>query len=278
MKITKNMKIAGATALTLFSLVASFTAAIAWFSPKNSSVTADGMIIKADNYTTSFVSVEVHKCIPDQCTSTTLAFSSDVAMSMSDGSTPNKSLIIDDFGDLNKSQPVLLLFNLVANATAGNVTITAKPNNDSTWLPDITPANVNNYPLSNAVYFRSNAFNKTGTGFQFSTINVSDLNQQSDFVKETTNPYTIEQSITVFNGLQYLAPGASSASSIAPVTHVAVVLDYYGPYVELIQAKATLSPYVVGGAVTNPDTSSSENVAGNNNRLGFACDWKMYIS
>ena len=286
MKITKNMKIAGATGLTLFSLVASFTAASAWFARDNGEVNPYGMMVKADNTSTSFVSVEVHKCIPDQCTSTTLSFSSEIAMYMEDGVAPNKSLVIDDYGDLNKSQPVLLLFNLSEGATVGSISISAKTNSTSSWLPAISASNVNKYPLSNAVYFRSNAFSRTGTGFLYSSIAVSDLAQEEEFAKftatttdgQTTYIYKqYNQNITVFDGSLY----KNSSDVLAPntvVTHIAVVLDYYLPAVQAVQTHATGDPYVMGGTITNPSTGQETTIPGNGNRLGFSCDWSMHIS
>ena len=254
------MKIAGATAMTLFSLVASFTAVIAWFAKQNNQVTAGSMVIKADNNTTSFVSVEVHKSIPDQCTESTLVFNSTAAYTMTEGSIPSESLIIDDFGELNKSQPVLLLFNLKANTVDQDVTITAKVNQGSSWLPQITANNKNSYPMSNAIYFRSASFNRPGTGFQFSTITTSSLTTQSQFAEFSGNNFTTyhgpSDSITVYSG---------SASTV--VTHVAVVLDYYLPAVQAVKDFASLSPIIV-----NPSNADY-----NHNRLGFACDWSMTI-
>ncbi len=251
MKITKNMKIAGATGLTLFSLVASFTAAIAWFSADNTDVTASAMTFIAKNYSTSFVSVEVHKCIPDQCNSTTLAFSSVAAMTVYDSSTPSASLIVDDYGELNKSQPVLLLFNLTSGTKEGDVKITANTNT-GTFLQAITAANVNKYPLSNAVNFKSAAFNRPGEGFQYSTIQVASLTQSSKFVNSITAGSTLNTNPTIFDG----------GDSETVVTHVAVVMDYYVDAVEAIKAVA----------------SGNSLVTNNGNRLGFDCDWTMVIS
>lgn len=250
-KSKKNIKIAAATGMTLFSLVATFTAAIAWFCADNSEVTAKPMIVMAKNTAISLVSVEVHKCVPDRCTSTTLAFNSTVAFTVYDSSTPSSSLVIDDYGDLNKSQPVLLLFNLKANTVEGDVTITADTDT-STFLQSITSANVNKYPLSNAVYFRSAAFNRPGDTFQFSTIAVSSLTQTTRFTSTLTAGSATSQHLTVFSG----------GSSEATITHVAVVMDYYVDAVEAIKAVASQSSFV-----TN-----------NNNRLGFDCDWSMVVS
>ena len=253
--------------MTLFSLVATFTAAIAWFAPKNNAVTASGMVIQADNYTTSFISVEVHKCIPDQCTAETLVFNPVAAYTMVEGTVPAESLIVDDYGDLNKSQPVLLLFNLAEGTHANDVTITGKVNSTSSWLPEITASNKNSYPLSNAVYFRTAAFNKTGTtGFQFGSISTASLTIQSEFAEFSGNAanstfvqyYGPTSQITVYSG----------GTSTATITHVAVVLDYYLPAVTSVQAKATDS-----AIITNP---ANENY--NYNRLGFSCDWTMRVS
>ena len=267
MKITKNMKIAGATGMTLFSLVASFTAAMAWFAPQNNSVTASGMTIKADNYTTSFVSVEVHKCIPDQCTADTLVFNPTAAYTMVEGTVPAESLIVDDYGDLNKSQPVLLLFNLAAGTQAKNVKITGKVNTGSSWLPDITASNKNSYPLSNAVYFRTAAFDKTGTtGFQFGSISTASLTIQSEFAEFDGN--TASSTFVQYYGPTSQITVYSGGTSTETITHVAVVLDYYLPAVTSVQAKATAS-----AIITNPSNADY-----NYNRLGFSCDWTMRVS
>ena len=266
MKITKNMKIAGATGMTLFSLVASFTAAIAWFSKENNVVTASGMTIKADNYTTSFVSVEVHKSIPDRCTSETLVFNPKAAYTMVEGTVPAESLIVDDYGDLNKSQPVLLLFNLASGTQAKDVTITGKVNTGSAWLPDITASNKNSYPLSNAVYFRSASFNKPGEEFQFGTIATASLTIQSEFAEFSGN--SASSTFVKYNGPTSQITVFSGGTSTATITHIAVVLDYYLPAVTSVQAKATAS-----AIITNPSNADY-----NYNRLGFSCDWTMRVS
>ncbi len=67
-KNKKNIKIIGATAMTLFSLVTAFTATIAWFA-QNKNVSSSGMAVKIGRLTGRLQYVEFHNyedIIPEQ--------------------------------------------------------------------------------------------------------------------------------------------------------------------------------------------------------------------
>ncbi len=110
----KNLKIAGATSLTLFSLVATFTAVIAWF-VQNHGVEASGMQIKATAEAGRLNKIEIYEYVEtlNKNGVPTYSFESTPSGSIygGDGSFED-SFIMGDYNPLSTEHPVLILFTL----------------------------------------------------------------------------------------------------------------------------------------------------------------------
>ena len=241
-KNSKNKKIIAATGMTLFSLVAVFTATIAWFASNRYTVYGKGMGVQAAASGIRLSSVEVHKCIANRCTSDVLVFNSTVASYIYDNLLPSQSLTMDDYGELSKNQPVLLLFNLVSPVSA---TITASTPT-TIFGAQANSSNKDSYPLSNVIFFRSSISCSvdTVTGY-YNVTNFAGTDQK--FV--TTIPTSGTSQLT--NTLTLYSSGGSSVSSIA------IVVDYYEAAIEYIR--------------TNCLTNAIK-------KLTFTCDWTMKVS
>ena len=103
-KRKKNIKIVAATGMSIFTLVTVFTATMAWFA-LNNDVDSHGMIIRVKNDSQSYFSgLSIHRCYTNESSSTRFVFKTAAATS--------SEYKIDDYSQLNTTQPVLLLFPL----------------------------------------------------------------------------------------------------------------------------------------------------------------------
>ena len=103
-KKKKNIKIASATGMGIFSLVAVFTATMAWFA-LNKTVNSSGMHLRVKSGGQSYFSgLTIHRCFTNESSSTRFVFKTAAATSA--------EYKIDDYSQLNTTQPVLMLFPL----------------------------------------------------------------------------------------------------------------------------------------------------------------------
>lgn len=218
-KNKKNKKIIVATGMALFSLVAVFTATIAWFT-MNNSVSASGMTIKATIPGVTLSNIEIHRCIANQCTDDQLVFYEDHTSFSSDG-TPESILTFNDYGDFVNSDPILLLFKF---GTEMSVSITSSTST-AKFGQQIKTTNQNNYPISNVIYFKSS----TNVSLVDGKYVVTSLSNASSFVTSfpsaspTSAQSNLTRNITIYNG------------GSAPVTQVGVIIDYYSDAVNFLR-------------------------------------------
>ena len=239
-KNNRTLKLLGATAVTLFSLVTVFAATIAWFA-LNENVDGSGMSITIAEDNNYVESVAIHRCILNQSTVDTLVF---------DNVPTASRLVVPDYSELNKSQPTLLLFALSGDESsmASDIKITATSTNDN-YVTEITEDNYDSFPFSTTVCFRTIAV--TTASFPYSNVQTSALSDLVSFVTVSENVFTdFNQNITIFDG------ATMTNSPTVPLTYVGVIVDYYDEALQYLSACNT----------------------GNEYRLGFDFDFSMSVA
>lgn len=212
-KNRKNLKIALSTGMSLFSLLATFTAVFAWFT-LNQSVGATGMAIKATDDGLSFSSLTVHRCIKNASTSSVLQFYEEEAYTYGASDNPADSLDLPYYSDLLTTEPVLLLFAFEEHTAANSITINAETSLTS-MTTQITSSNHNSFPFSSAVYFKTKAY--TSNSFPFTNVVVSELSELKSFVTMSNGVNTgFINNVSLYE-----------SSSTTEITYIAVIMDYY---------------------------------------------------
>ena len=112
LKTTKRIVIA--TMMGLFSLFSVFTATLAWFA-SNLSTPVSGMEVRVKMIDTGFNTMTIHRCNLSASTSTVLQFYETPSFTISNTGAieTTAGLDMDNYSDLNQTQPVLLLFTFV---------------------------------------------------------------------------------------------------------------------------------------------------------------------
>ena len=260
-KSKKNLKIFAATGVALFSLVTVFTATIAWFA-LNKNVDSNALRIVARQDESAYIGgVSMHRCLPNESTNAKYAFKYAAAFKGTVGGVSVNEFVLDDYSQLNTTQPVLLLFPLgeitngvPAGAIASNVKLTLNCstkqayNDVDEWLAGASSHTVNNFPFSNATCFRSVAYTGniptyTPTGESTPTEYHVDLNATSQisgdtrcylgsvqsFVEVSNNALTWKKegntpisSLTLFDG----SVDATNPTNTT-LKYVGVIVDYY---------------------------------------------------
>ena len=250
---TKNIKIAGATILCVFSLATAFSGTMAWFA-SNQSVTATGMTIRVTMEDTDLNTLTVHRCDLSNSTSTLLKFESTPSIVL-DGHGINEGeisgLVMDNYTTLNQTQPVLLLFTFSDGLYEDDINLTATtPNADFT--SSVTTQNVATFPFSSAVTFKCLTF--SSNSFPFDNVQLVDGNSDPlytpvSFVTIGNSTYTYQSTITLLEGTSHTS-----------ITYLAVIVDYYSAAIEYIRDH---SPDYLAAVQTN------------NNVVNYTCDWML---
>ena len=217
-KNKKNIKILTATSMCIFSLVAVFVATFAWFT-MNNSVGASDMIIKAVLPGITLSNIEIHRCIANQCTDDRLVFYEDHTSFSSDG-TPESILTFNDYGDFVNSDPILLLFNFNPELSLKitDSTSTSKFGNR------ITSSNNTNYPLTNAVSFKSsNNVSLVDGKYVVTSLSSASVFATSIPSNPNAQPTNLTRNITIYNS------GSTS------VTQIGIIIDYYSDAVNFLR-------------------------------------------
>lgn len=244
----KSLKLIGATAVTLFSLVSVFAATIAWFA-MNKDVGGNGMSITVQADDRAFTQLTIHRCDLSNSNNTTLTFNSTPAITVSNNGSisENEAVVMDNYSELNRTQPTLLLFTFADDTNETDISIEAISRNAS-YVGSISNQNVSNFPFSSVVNFKSAAYTTT---FDFS-IAVSSLTQSSSFVSFDQNDnFDYDSDIYLFSGSQNRV-----------IKYVAVVMDYYEDALDYL--------------FTN-NVGYDSVAASNNNAIDFYCDWTLKI-
>ena len=235
--------------MTLFSLLTVFSATLAWFA-LNQKVDSNGMMVRIKDQGKIMSGFTVHRCRLNESSATVLKFYETPMITVnSDGTVVSgDDADIDDYSSLSRAQPTLLLFTFAPDTQASAINIKAKTETITT-LPDVTSENVNHFPFSYSVCFKSGLV--TTDDFPFDNVMIASLNQTAQFVTIDNHAITgLVQDIDIFVG---------SGNDV--VTYVAVVMDYLPDAIE----------YIIS---LNID---SEDIPKNNNRIDFYCDWIMEL-
>ena len=124
----KNLKIAAATGMTIFSLVSVFVATMAWFVLRQK-VGATGMLVKAEDETGRLNKIEFYEYIEtiDVDTAPKFSFSNTPSATIYGGTSDFEgTFVMSDYNPLHTDHPLLILFTLKSNfvsTTAGDMFI-----------------------------------------------------------------------------------------------------------------------------------------------------------
>ena len=247
LKTTKRIIIA--TAMGLFSLFSVFTATLAWFT-SNLNVETSGMSVKVKIIDTAFTQMSVHRCNLSASTSTVLQFyeTPSFAVSSSGAITTTAGIDMDNYSDLNQTQPVLLLFTLAEDTYEDDIVISATSDNQN-FVYQITEQNISAFPFSSAVKFRSASY--ADDEFPFDDVAISDLNTNTSFVTINNSSASYSHSIEPFHGANHTV-----------VKYIAIVLDYYGEAIQYIFSQSI---------------GFEEYAIDHENAIDFYCDWTLEI-
>lgn len=244
----RRKRIVIATSIAVFSLANSFAATYAWFT-MNSSVAANGMTVRINNEGSSLAMLTIHRCNLSASTDNNLVFYSEPDVVVSSSGISTASVNMDNYSDLNRTQPILLLFGLNEGVNESDVTISAKSENED-YVATITRENISSFPFSTSVCFKSASY--TDESFPFDNVETSSLVNNTSFVdinNHTLSGYSSQ--IALFSGNQDRT-----------IKYVAVIMDYYP------EAREILLTNNVG-----VDILALEN----NNVINFYCDWILEI-
>lgn len=258
----KNLKIISATAASLFSLVAVFTATFAWFA-LNHTVNSSGMTIKVKESGQSFSEMTLHRCLFDQSTTETYVFNETPEFTISSSSSQTGSFEMLDYdtggSHLSTNQPVLLLFKLGVSGSGssavhegvdpGSVNLTARTTavTNDTFPLIADSSNVENYPFSQCVQFQSIAGISTTFDFTISTSVL--VPTTTTFATVDGDDWSFAQNITIYQG-----------SGSSNIFYLGIVMDYYAEAITHVMSMNLGNSYIE-----------------TNGRLGFLCDWIMEI-
>lgn len=256
-----TFKIVTATGLCIFSLASAFTATIAWFSTKKD-VGSDGMDLRVEALGNNLSILTVHRCNLAASTSSNYVFYSEPSIIVSQNGTEG-SLHMDNYSQLNETQPVLLLFTLNDNTSEADVTISAKSDNDD-YVATITAENISQFPFSTMVKFKSASYSMASypTDFPFDNVSIAGLSNVTSFVDidSTVDPNTGSASYSYGGFSQNINLFTGSANS--NVHYIAVVMDYYK------EARMVLF---------NNNVGADQLALANNNEVTLYCDWTLVI-
>ena len=244
-RATKN--IIAATAMGLFSLFTVFTATIAWFM-SNLNTPISGMEVRVKMIDVDFNTMTVHRCDLSSSTSTVLSFYEEPSFTVSNTGAieTTAGIDMDNYSDLNHTQPVLLLFTLDDDIYEDDIVISAVSDNEN-FVYTITEDNIGNFPFSSAVRFKSAGY--TGNSFPFNNVVINDLTTTSSFVNINNGSATYNYTIEPFHGTRHTV-----------IKYVAIVLDYYSEAIQYIFSQ----------------NLGFETIAeNNNNAIDFYCDWTL---
>ena len=294
----KSLKIIGATSVALFSLVAVFTASIAWFSSNKRSETS-GMAVKVNEYTGRLNKIEIYEYV----TTINKGTEEEPINNFSFNSTPSatifggegigdKTFTLPDYDPLKPDHPILILFTLkddFVSTNPGDMYIKGETgvagflgaiNNGVPEYPlgptcpltlktktvdvdgDGDTETVECYPLSSAVNFKCADYSSAtyATLLNNSTTGRIDIPTGSIELRESFVNFAASGAGITFKKTPtiYSAPGNNT-----DIQYVAMVVNYDPNAISAIYST------FLG------DTTLEINYA---SRLFFTCDWALEVS
>lgn len=294
-KNKKNIKIASATIVSLFSLATVFSATVAWFSLSNSGVTASSMEVKIKTLSGRLDYVEFHDIVTiDESTSSKVyqfdktAFSTiDYDWEHSTASISNSDIfVMSSYSSLVREHPLLVVFAFDTQYTSsfdgdifikGTTEITdflGAKNADGTPVYPLVPDKTINkafikgtpqglahdyYASSSVINFRSHAFTST----DYSTLLASDetINIADSLVDTYENFVSINPEDPDDVSFSQ-KPTIYAAKAGDEMQYIATIVNYYPEAISIIYS-------------TYLGDSTLENTY--NGDLYFACDWSLEV-
>ena len=241
-----------ATGMTFFSLAAVFTATFAWFA-LNTKVGGDGMSVQVKEEGKAYkTGLTIHRCLTNESTAHNLSFNHSPAST--------SQYKIDDYTQLNTTQPVLLLFPMgefdtttgeYSGALASQIKIEAvSPTNVAYSDVEVNDSSAPNYykkfPFSSACSFRAVAWTEEVPTNDTPTtdptryyVKLSEL-EENDPRCFISSPQTFvtptSMSSVAWNGSSLTLFDGSTLTNASDITikYVGVIIDYYEPALSLI--------------------------------------------
>ncbi|MBE6133657.1 MAG: hypothetical protein E7178_03185 [Erysipelotrichaceae bacterium] len=227
----KNLKIIASISVVLFSLVATFSGAIAWFQAmRNTNNTTDSF--KITPRAGLLRTLSIHELVENDAfiynqTGDIVGYNfnpiaaSDITINWGEAVTPQYNVDTPSLGQyslLQKTNPLLLVFELNNSIASSSVTITATASETYNAEQYDTEASGDGNPLSWVVKYSSKAFSKQQLADSDYIITTESLSNEGHFA-------TIDNSGTLseFNKTQTFYHGNNSTE----INYVFVVLDYY---------------------------------------------------
>ena len=234
--------------MTIFSLVAVFSATIAWFT-LNQQVGADGMFISAENKTAYRAGLTIHRCVMNESTKSVLSFNFVGANS--------SQYKIDDYSQLNPSQPVLLLFplgtadmdtGLPIGVNASSVSLKIESELDEAYA-DVNTSNpsapnyYSRFPFSSVCCFRVVAWSgevptnaEDNPSRYYVNFGAIGSNDPRCYVGETQSFVTAAFNSLTWNGSSLVLFDGSTLANASTTTikYLGVVIDYYQPALSVV--------------------------------------------
>ncbi len=294
----KSVKIVGATSMALFSLVAVFTATIAWF-VLNHEVKGSGMTVQADDDVGRLNKIEIYEYVEtlDKSGVSNFSFNGTPSATVYGGSSlTNQYFQMGDYNPLHTDHPILVLFTLQTNFvthTAGDmyvkgstgtadfmgVTVDGAPKyNLGSTAPTLmrgrktvtitdeisgepVTKEVDCYPLSSAVNFKCAEYSST----QYSTLLSNSTTGRIDI---PTNSITLSESFVNFASsgeditFKQNPVIYSSKGDESSIQYIAMVVNYDGNAISAIY-----STYL-GNSILETQYGG---------QLYFTCDWVLEV-
>ena len=258
-----NLKIAGATALCIFTLTTAFTSTMAWFA-SNRSVGVTGMNIRVDPGDRALSSMTVHKCLLSQSTKDLLKFDPNPSYTVSGygNMIEANGLVMEKYSTLNQTQPVLLLFTFSEDSYSESVDITVKSDNDG-FVDEVDENNIDNFPFSSVVSFKAATYaSGTYNTFPFDGVKVGGDVYDGDDADVLGDSKTF---VTFSGGNAIWATNSEISLYTGTANkYVAVVLDYYSAAIETILLNSSI--LLDGDYVSESGTA-----------IDFYCDWTLRL-
>ena len=266
-KNKKNFKILTATGMCLFSLVAVFTATIAWFAA-HKKVNASGMLVQAHKSGSSFSTITVHKALISECTNDRYVFSTkkELISAVNENGTTSvggDTIAMDQYSDIGPSQPILLLFTLPDDTSVDNSIylegICTYTGNSAQYIASLSNLNTSNtQKLSSIVTFYGRTSTANSSYFTFDDVTTKKITFSRNSTYLTTSSFVTASNNTISNFTKNIelydgaAVNKGDTGEAEYIKYVAIVMDYNEDAINYIY-----------------------NVNNNPGEIHYAIDWKM---
>lgn len=284
----KNLKIAGATSIALFSLVTVFTATIAWFA-LNKRVDSSGTAINAQEPSGRLYKITVHpydkKVVHEDDNKPYYSFQRTGTVIFGEGAAnPIPTFNLGQYDPLDYERPLLIVFELreqyTTSSNVGDIYIKGSTktegflgatNTDGSPVYGLGPGTdlcttidgIDYYPLSSAVNFKCAAFS---TSTYSTALSKSVANNKIDIdiglikLNQSFVNFPVGSTIASFTP----KPTIYSSPASTAIKYVAMVVNYDSNAISAIYSAFLGNTYLEGASHYD-------------GKLNFVCDWSLEI-